>query len=108
MQSGRSGLGFAPGGGDTATDFNFWLAAWGCGPGKKQQKEKVRKMKFRMFTAVNSKKKIAVNVDRVTKIVEMLFGCEISIAGAMSGEFDRVQVAESFDVVFSRLNTVAD
>lgn len=108
MQSGRSGLGIAPGGGDTATDFNFLVRGMGLRARKKQQKEKVRKMKFRMFTAVNSKKKIAVNVDRVTKIVEMLFGCEISIAGAMNGEFDRVQVAESFDVVFSRLNTVAD
>lgn len=71
MQSGRNGLGIAPGGGDTATDFNFWLAAWAASR-KKQQKAKVRKMKFRMFTSDLTGREIAVNV------------------------------------VFSRLNTVAD
>lgn len=72
MQSGRNGLGIAPGGGDTATDFNFWLAAWAASPEEKQQKAKVRKMKFRMFTSDLTGREIAVNVvvSRLNTVVD--------------------------------------
>lgn len=107
MQSGRSGLGIAPGGGDTATDFNFCSRHGVASEKKKQQKEKVRKMKFRMFTDYISGEKIAVNVDRVMKVVEKEKCSEITIA-ADAGRAAFVCVEESFAVVFSRLNTVAD
>ena len=60
-------------------------------------------MKFRMFTAVKSGKRIAVNVDRV-KAIEEIDGCVVIYVG----ETERVEVAEDFDTVFARLNTVAD
>ena len=60
-------------------------------------------MKFRMFTDLASGRKIAVNIDSVDKIVEVRDGCEIWIG------FDSyVTVAENYDVVFSRLNTIAE
>ena len=104
MQSGRSGLGIAPGGGDTATDFNFCSRHGAAGRKKKQQKEKVRKMKFRMFTSACTGRKIAVNVDLVAHVCEERDGgCDI-----VMDDVKFVTVAESFDVVISRLNTVAD
>lgn len=60
-------------------------------------------MKFRMFTGIVSGGKIAVNVDRVLKIVDCGDSCAIEMDDARG-----LRVAESFDVVFSRLNTVAD
>lgn len=104
MQSGRSGLGIAPGGGDTATDFNFCSRHGVASEKKKQQKEKVRKMKFRMFEKYGMREKIAINVDRVSMIVDMGDSCAITMDDARNC----VRVEESFAVVFSRLNTVAD
>lgn len=64
-------------------------------------------MKFRMFTDYISGEKVAINVDRVMKVVEKEKCSEITIAGD-AGRAAFVCVAESFAVVFSRLNTVAD
>lgn len=60
-------------------------------------------MKFRMFTDVKSGKRIAVNVDRVIWI-EDCDGCVVIYAGTT----ECVEVAEDFDTVFSRLNTIAE
>lgn len=69
-------------------------------------------MKFRMFTDYISGEKVAINVDRVMKVVEKRGCSEITIAGdtiaADAGRAAFVCVEESFAVVFSRLNTVAD
>lgn len=64
-------------------------------------------MKFRMFTDYITGEKVAINVDRVMEVVEKGQCSEITIA-ADSGRASFVCVAESFAVVFSRLNTIAD
>lgn len=64
-------------------------------------------MKFRMFTDYITGEKVAINVDRVMRVVEKGQLSEITIA-ADAARDTFVCVAESFDVVFSRLNTVAD
>ena len=62
-------------------------------------------MKFRMFTDAVTKRKVAVNVDRVADIVEVGDGTtDIWFAT----ERLVVNVAEDFDTVLARLNTVAE
>lgn len=73
-------------------------------------------MKFRMFTDAIRNRKIAINVDRVVRIepASESAGTTYIILDQMEddGDGDRfhttIEVAESFDVVFSRLNTIAE
>lgn len=72
-------------------------------------------MKFRMFTEAISGEKIAVNVDRVSRI-----GVACKKANTTYIYFDHyytddegtvetvVEVSEPFDIVFTRLNTIAE
>lgn len=62
-------------------------------------------MKFRIFTDAVTKRKIAVNVDRVVDMVELGDGTT-DIWFETKGLI--VNVAEDFDTVFARLNTVAE
>jgi len=59
-------------------------------------------MKFRMFTDAKTRQKVAVNVDQVAWIQECSQGCEIWI------RYQVIVVAETYDVVLSRLNTIAE
>ena len=59
-------------------------------------------MKFRMFTDAKTGQKIAVNVDQVAWIQECSQGCEIWI------RYQVLVVSETYDTVFSRLNTIAE
>lgn len=74
-------------------------------------------MKFRMFTEFELKQKIAVNVDQVRQIIEDKDGGTWIVFIDYQppeildvGENDPgvVRVAEDFDTVFSRLNTLAE
>ena len=72
-------------------------------------------MKFRMFTDAIRNRKIAINVDRVVRIepASESAGTTYIILDQMEDDDgDRfhttIEVAESFDVVFSRLNTIAE
>ena len=72
-------------------------------------------MKFRMFTEAISGEKIAVNIDHVSRI-----GVACRTAKTTYIYFDYqlkdeeatmeavVEVSEPFDIVFSRLNTIAE
>lgn len=61
-------------------------------------------MKFRMLTDAGSKRKVAVNIDRVADIVEVCDGTtDIWFENKMI-----LNVAEDFATVFSRLNTLAE
>lgn len=62
-------------------------------------------MKFRMFTDAITKRKVAVNIDSVVDIVEMRDGTT-DIWFTTKGMI--LNVAEDFDTVFSRLNTLAE
>ena len=71
-------------------------------------------MKFRLFTDAIRNRKIAINVDRVVRIEPACesAGTTYIILDQMEDDGDRfhttIEVAESFDVVFSRLNTIAE
>lgn len=66
-------------------------------------------MKFRLFTDANSGKKVAVNVDYVRFIDETAMGTTaIVIRRSEEYETGSIEVSEPFDVVFSRLNTIAE
>lgn len=74
-------------------------------------------MKFRMFTEFELKLKIAVNVDQVRQIIENKNGGTViefrdyrppEIMEVGEYDFGVVRVAEDFDTVFSRLNTIAE
>ena len=62
-------------------------------------------MKFRMFTDAITKRKVAVNIDTVVDIVQMGDGTT-DIWFTTKGLI--LNVAEDFDTVFSRLNTIAE
>ena len=62
-------------------------------------------MKFRMFTDAVTKRKVAVNVTKVVDIVQMGDGTT-DIWFTTKGMI--LNVAEDFDTVFSRLNTLAE
>lgn len=66
-------------------------------------------MKFRMFTAALTGRKIAVNIDSVLYVKEQSDGVtliEIGNQKVMQQIF--IEVSEPFDIVFSRLNTIAE
>lgn len=72
-------------------------------------------MKFRLFTDAIRNRKIAINVDRVVRIepASESAGTTYIILDQMEDDDDgrfhtTFEVAESFDVVFSRLNTIAE
>lgn len=73
-------------------------------------------MKFRLFTDAIRNRKIAINVDRVVRIEHACesAGTTYIILDQMEddGDGDRfhttIEVAEPFDIVFSRLNTIAE
>ena len=72
-------------------------------------------MKFRLFTDAIRNRKIAINVDRVVRIepASESAGTTYIMLDQMEedddGRFHMIfEVAESFDVVFSRLNTIAE
>jgi len=62
-------------------------------------------MKFRMFTDAVTKRKVAVNVGKIVDIVAVDDGTT-DIWFTTKGMV--LNVAEDFDTVFSRLNTIAD
>lgn len=62
-------------------------------------------MKFRMFTDAVTQNKVAVNVDHVIDIVALGNG-KTYIWFDVKGQ--ALTVAEDFDTVFSRLNTIAE
>ncbi len=62
-------------------------------------------MKFRMFTDAVTQRKVAVNVDHVVDIVALGNGTTY-IWFDVKGQ--ALNVAEDFDTVFSRLNTIAE
>lgn len=66
-------------------------------------------MKFRVFTEVANGRKIAVNIDHVLYIEERRDGrtlIELGNHKDMQPTF--LEVSEPFDVVFSRLNIIAE
>ena len=62
-------------------------------------------MKFRMFTDAVTKRKVAVNNTKVVDIVQQGDGTT-DIWFTVEGKV--LNVAEDFDTVFSRLNTLAE
>ena len=62
-------------------------------------------MKFRMFTDAVTKRKVAVNITKVVDIVQQGDGTT-DIWFTTNGMI--LNVAEDFDTVFSRLNTLAE
>lgn len=62
-------------------------------------------MKFRMVTDAVTKRKVAVNITKVVDIVQMGDGTT-DIWFTTKGMI--LNVAEDFDTVFSRLNTLAE
>ena len=73
-------------------------------------------MKFRMFTEMLSGEKIAVNVDKVSRIgvasktantTYIYFDYQIGDGEGSTVEAC-IEVSEPFDIVFSRLNTIAE
>ncbi|MBQ4385627.1 MAG: hypothetical protein II823_06905 [Kiritimatiellae bacterium] len=62
-------------------------------------------MKFRMFTDAVTKRKVAVNITKVVDIVQQGDGTT-DIWFTTKGMI--LNVAEDFDTVFSRLNTLAE
>ena len=66
-------------------------------------------MKFRMLTEVGSGCKIAVNIDHVLYIEEQRDGSTlIEIGNHKDMQPTFLEVSEPFNVVFSRLNTIAE
>ena len=62
-------------------------------------------MKFRMFTDAVTKRKVAVNITKIVDIAQMSDGTT-EIWFTTKGMV--LYVAEDFDTVFSRLNTLAE
>ena len=66
-------------------------------------------MKFRVFTEVASGHKIAVNIDRVLYIKDQHDGTTlIKLEGHKNMLPTFLEASEPFDIVFSRLNTIAE
>lgn len=66
-------------------------------------------MKFRMFTDAANGRKLAVNVDFVLEIEADKDGTTaIFMRRPYQGDVVIIEVAEDFDTVFSRLNTIAE
>ena len=66
-------------------------------------------MKFRLLTDAANGRKIAVNIDYVRYIEARKDGTTV-VALSRHDEFETmvIEVSEPFDVVFSRLNTIAE
>lgn len=66
-------------------------------------------MKFRMFTSDVSGRKVAVNIDHVVYIEAQRDGSTlIELGNHKDMQPTFLEVSEPFDVVFSRLNTIAE
>lgn len=63
-------------------------------------------MKFRMFTEIANGEKVAVNIDSVAYVD--IVGGKVQIHVNVGAFRVAILVKEDFDIVFSRLNTVAD
>ena len=66
-------------------------------------------MKFRMFTSAANGRKVAVNIDHVLYIEEQRDGTTlIELGNHKDMQPTFLEVSDPFDVVFSRLNTIAE
>jgi len=68
-------------------------------------------MKYRMFTMKTSGAKVAINIDKVCFVHEILGkdgGCEIWMRETTDGDMIKLEVAESFGVAIARLNIVTE
>ena len=66
-------------------------------------------MKFRMLTEAANGRKIAVNIDHVLYIEEQRDGTTlIELGNHKDMQPTFLEVSEPFDIVFSRLNTIAE
>jgi hypothetical protein len=67
-------------------------------------------MKFRVFTNAVNGRKVAVNIDHVQRIetANEEIGSTYIFVCRNGGVVAVIEVKEDFDVVFSRLNTIAE
>ena len=68
-------------------------------------------MKYRMFTMKVSGAKVAINIDKVCFVHEILAkdgGCQIWMRETADGDMIKLEVAEDFGVAIARLNIVTE